>query len=328
MPPQKRQRARTSGKGAAKKVRSHAAAPRRAKAKEPAARQTAKKPRPARRRQANEPVAGQAKEQVLRAILPGDLYEQAGQWWWRTRLPGEEEDRPRPLKSPETGQAVTDRDAAEKAAVELWGQAAARHGARQITMDCTQKVERLKAQFLDKVRQLTEIVEAAKAKAQAEAKAREEIEARLNAMIQAAQQEAAAPAPAEPPLPAQVPEPAATVAVPPSPVERVEPIEPPADPKAVAVARPLPNEVEAPRPTWSEAAEILCTPEPEPLPLAVPSHDVVPQTGICECCGAVEVPVSDLEAIDSGQLLCPDCIAALHIDIARIEANAFSDSRA
>jgi len=281
MPPQKRQRARTSGKGAAKKVRSHGAAPRRVKAKEPAARQTAKKPRPAQRKQAKEPVAGPAKEQVLRATLPGDLYEQAGQWWWRTKLPGEEEDRPRPLKA-QTGQAVTDRDAAEKAAVELWGQAAARQGARQITMDCTQKVERLKAQFLDKVRQLTEIVEAANAKARTEANARAEIEARLNAMIQAAQHE-----PATPPRQTQT-----------SVASRHSDL----------------------------AAEIAYASRPVPKPVAPPSHNIVPQTGICECCGAMEVAVSDLEAIDSGQLLCTDCLAALHDDVSRIEGDAFAES--
>jgi len=31
----------------------------------------------------------------------------------------------------------------------------------------------------------------------------------------------------------------------------------------------------------------------------------------CECCGKVDIPVSDLAKIDSGQLLCPDCFKAL-----------------
>jgi membrane protein involved in colicin uptake len=31
----------------------------------------------------------------------------------------------------------------------------------------------------------------------------------------------------------------------------------------------------------------------------------------CECCGKVDIPVSNLAKIDSGQLLCPDCLKAL-----------------
>jgi membrane protein involved in colicin uptake len=31
----------------------------------------------------------------------------------------------------------------------------------------------------------------------------------------------------------------------------------------------------------------------------------------CECCGRADIPVSDLAKIDSGQLLCPDCLKAL-----------------
>lgn len=191
--------------------------------------------------------------------LPGHLYQEAGQWWWRTKLPGEERERVRPVRVPGTDGIACDWDAAEKVAVEMWGQAAARHGARDVAVECEQKVERLKAQFLDKVRQLTEIVESANAKAQAEAKARLELEERLKAAIQTRDQQAA-------------------------PLSR----------------------------------------QTQPRASLRSSEPPTPQTGICECCGVLEVPVSDLEAIDSGQLLCPDCISALRTDIARIEANAFS----
>jgi hypothetical protein len=244
------------------------------------------------------------KEQVLNVTLPGDLYEQAGQWWWRTALPGEDKAKARPLKAPRADETLCDRDAAERTAVEMWEQAAAQRGARQITLDCTQKVERLKAQFLDKVRQLTEIVESANAKAQAEAQARADIEARLNAMIQAA---------ATPPTQAQAP-------VAPGPAEPTAPLdtaEHTDSPQASGDARPTKSRVET-----------AYTAQPVPEPLAIEDHDLTPQTGPCECCGTPNVPLSELEAIDSGQRLCPDCIAALHIDISRIEARAFSNSRA
>ena len=32
------------------------------------------------------------------------------------------------------------------------------------------------------------------------------------------------------------------------------------------------------------------------------------RTGTCECCGRNDVPEQDLDTIDSGQLLCSDCI--------------------
>jgi hypothetical protein len=213
------------------------------------------------RTRAKEPPDRPMKDQTLKVTLPGDLYEQAGQWWWRTRLPGESRAKARPLDAP----AACDRGAAEKVAVGTWEQAVRKHEAKRIALDCTEKVERLKAQFLDKVRQLTEIVESANVRAQAEAQARAGIEARLNAMIQAAGQT-------------------------------------PATPSAQ---------------TQNAASS----------PIVMEDHDLQPQTGTCECCGAAEIAVSDLATIDSGQWLCPDCIAALQIDISRIEARAFSDSR-
>jgi hypothetical protein len=118
-------------------------------------------------------------EQSWKVTLPGLLYERAGQWWWEAKLPGEDQARTLPLNVP----AGCGAQVAEKAALDLWEQAVVRNGARQIILDCTQKVERFKAQFLDKLRRLTEIVESASAKAQAEASARAQMEARLNAMI-------------------------------------------------------------------------------------------------------------------------------------------------
>lgn len=213
------------------------------------------------------------KEPCLKASLPGDLYERSGQWWWRTRLPGEMKAKARQLKTLETGEAVRDRDTAEKIAVRMWEQAVREDETTQITRDCAEKVERLKAQFLDKVRQLTAIVESANAKAEAEVHARAEIEARLNAMIRIAGQKAVATCP------------------------------------VVQAQDQTPSHI------------------PEQMPAAAENSDLHAQTGICECCGAPEIPVADLEAIDSGQLLCPDCIAALHTDVSRIETKDFSGSR-
>ncbi|MEN6336457.1 MAG: hypothetical protein ABFE01_19555 [Phycisphaerales bacterium] len=275
-------------------------------------------------KRAKESPNRQAKEHNLAVALPGELYEQAGQWWWRTALPGEDKAKARPLKAPGAGETAGDRAAAEKAAIEMWGQAVTQRGARQITLDCTQKVERLKAQFLDKVRQLTEIVESANAKAQAEAKARAEIEARLNAMIQAAPQEAMPAAQTQPPVAPRPGEPAAALVG----EEHMECAAHADNPQASGAACPTTNDASIARQTPVLPPETICPLHPAPEPVAIEEHDLVAQTGVCECCGAPDVPVSDLLAIDSGQLLCPDCIEALHIDISRIEAKTLSNSHA
>jgi hypothetical protein len=223
-------------------------------------------------------------EQCSKVTLPGEMYQRVGRWWWRVQLPGENRTKARPLKPAGARAAARDRDIAEKAALEMWERAITQGGARQITLECTQKVERLKAQFLDKVRHLTEIVEAATAKAQAEAQARAEAETRLGAMIQTLEQ------------------------------------------KAQDAGR---NGGSAPS-GRQPSCETDVPPQPQTAWVETPSQGRIPQsqTGICACCGASEVPAIHLKRIDSGQLLCPDCLNALRLDISRIESRVVSDSQA
>lgn len=208
---------------------------------------------PARTNEKTEPAA-------IRVTLPGEVYQRAGRWWWRVRLPGEDKARARPLKTPGMKAAASDLDAAEKVALETWEQAVKQEGARQITIECSQKVERLKAQFLDKVRHLTEICETANARAETEARARAETEARLNTMLRAGAQRTEGGGP------------------------RTAILNPP-----VSTACPVPAEV-----------------------------------GFCECCGEANVSIADLTQIDSGQLLCSDCLNALRSDASRGEAHALT----
>jgi hypothetical protein len=44
------------------------------------------------------------------------------------------------------------------------------------------------------------------------------------------------------------------------------------------------------------------------------------EVGVCECCQAAGVALASLRRIDSGQLLCPRCLAALRTDAVRIES--------
>jgi hypothetical protein len=178
--------------------------------------------------------------QPPKVTLPGTLYQRGDRWWWSVKLPGEDRARSRPLKEKGAKAAVQDLAVAEALALALWEQNIREQAALQIQVENSQKIAALKAQFLDKVRHFTEVVESATAKAQAEARARAEAEARLR--------EKAAPA--------------------------------------------------------------------------------MSPTGTCDCCGSNGLPATELRHIDSGQRLCPRCLAALRADAARIPASAAPATRA
>jgi hypothetical protein len=107
------------------------------------------------------------------------------------KLPGEDrakaralEEFPRPQNGtvesgPEAASGTDGRVHAEKIAFAIWEQAVQENAARQTRLESTEKIERLKAQFLDKVRHFTELVETANAKLEAEAQARAEAEEKL-----------------------------------------------------------------------------------------------------------------------------------------------------
>jgi hypothetical protein len=172
--------------------------------------------------------------QAPKVTLPGTLYQRCGRWWWNVQLPGEGKAKSRPLKEKDAKAAVRDRAKAEELALALWEQSIREHATLQVEIESNQKIAALKAQFLEKVRHFTEVVETATAKAQTEAQARAEAEARLGQMT---------------------------------------------------------------------------------VPAA-------PANSVCDCCGANGMTAAELECIDSGQRLCPRCLAALRADVARLPASA------
>jgi hypothetical protein len=205
-----------------------------------------------------------------RITLPGELYQRADRWWWRVKLPGEDKARARPLKLEGAKAAVDDREAAGKIAFEMWEHAVQENAVRQIRLESTEKIERLKAQFLDKVRHFTELVETANARIEAQTKARAEAEAKLAQMAQ-----------------------------------DTGPRVPNSGPKTEAEELPAPqNDV--------QVGGIESTPPPAANPPL--------EVGVCECCGVTGVALAYLKRIDSGQLLCPHCLAALRADTVRIES--------
>ena len=204
-----------------------------------------------------------------RIALPGEFYQRADRWWWRVRLPGEDKAKARPLKL-DGGKAAADRETAEKIAFEMWEHAVQENAIRQIRLESTEKIERLKAQFLDKVRYFTELVETANAKIEAETKAKAEAETKLAQMAQGGAPKA-----------------------------------PDSGPKTENQGLP------APQSNGQVGGIESATPPASNPPLEV---------GACECCAATGVALASLKRIDSGQLLCPRCLAALRVDAVRIES--------
>jgi hypothetical protein len=224
-----------------------------------------------------------------RITLPGVFYPRAGRWWWRVKLPGENKAKARPLKRAGEKTAIAHGEAAGKIALEMWEHALHESAVRQVQLESTEKIERLKAQFLDKVRHFTELVETANAKIEAETKARAEAEAKLAQMAQGP----------EPTVPDNRPK-----------IEDKEPATPQIDAQVGDTESTTPPVVRATGPQTHDAA--FGSPmHASPLPPAV---------GACECCGTTDIPLADLRRIDSGQLLCPRCLAALRADVVRTES--------
>lgn len=184
----------------------------------------------------------------FKVTLPGKAYQRGTRWWWSVKLPGEEKARARPLKSAGAKTATSDAAEAEQIALEMWEQAIREQAQSKARLESSETVERLKAQFLEKVRHFTEIVQNATARAEAESQARAEAETRLRELTEQA--------PPQPPV----------------------------------------------QPSGAEQQM---------------DESLLDQS--CDCCGEEEIPAAQLHRIDSGQLLCPTCLAALRHDAAKAD---------
>ncbi len=63
-----------------------------------------------------------------------------------------------------------------------------------------------------------------------------------------------------------------------------------------------------------------------PHPPEIEAHPAPSELGLCECCGATGIPTADLERIDSGQFLCPDCLHTLRVAALQAELDALAAS--
>lgn len=97
------------------------------------------------------------KEQPLKVSLPGTAYQRGQSWWWRVKLPGEDRPRARALKP--NGQKTTTKDfrTAAKVAFELWEQAVREDARKRVRVDADEKIARLKAKFLQKMHDVSQV---------------------------------------------------------------------------------------------------------------------------------------------------------------------------
>jgi hypothetical protein len=97
--------------------------------------------------------------QSLEVSLPGVAFQRGQRWWWRVKLPGENEPKARALKPKGQNSATKDREIAAQVAFELWEEAVREGATTRIKMDADAKIARMKAKFLQKIDDVSRIVD-------------------------------------------------------------------------------------------------------------------------------------------------------------------------
>jgi len=233
------------------------------------------------------------------------MYQKNGRWWWKVRLPGESRVRERALKPEGARFAAKTRKVAEKVAGEMWRLSIEAEAQSKVRAELKEQTERknakVKSEFREKIDQCTGALEDAEARTRAEAalKAEAQQEARSNAEAlervvervrretklrieaeQRAAMEAQARAMAEARLRAET--------------------ELRAEARDVIVREtPVRVETEIYRPTGGRRRRSLELAD---------SNRSNGRTAPCEGCGRDGIPENELERIESGQLVCPDCM--------------------
>ncbi len=232
-------------------------------------------------------------EKSFKATLPGSLYEKNNRWWWKVKLPGEIRVKARCLKPKGARFATADRDEAEKVAREMWEsairaevQAQVQASAREKDRAFSEEMAKVKAEAAETVaRMKSEVVGMiARAKAECEERLRLCNEAVARAEGRA-KVEAEKGAQAEKRAMAE------------------------SQNRAQAEERLMVESQKMARAEEKATVESQKRAEAEARLEEVLSG--IKRTGACDCCGKAEIPEGELSRIDSGQLLCSDCLKAL-----------------
>ena len=252
--------------------------------------------------------------------LPGSLYQKNGRWWWKVKLPGETKTRARALKPEGSRYATTDRQEAEEVAREMWRlaieaeieaklgpqqQDKAEHSIAKVREKAAEEIAKVKAEYEKELKSCEHDLARAEEKAKTQTEARLRAEVALKAQAEEMEEfytteitkvkETIDRAKKE----FQEKERSYSKAL--AAAEEKVRIE--AEARAQAEAKLKSIEEQKARADAQARAEAEAK-----------LNEVLGDTGMtgtCECCDRNDVPESDLSKIDSGQLLCPDCLKML-----------------
>lgn len=257
-----------------------------------------------------------------RSALPGEMYQKNGRWWWKVRLPGEPRVRERALRPDGAQYAAKTRRAAEKAAGEMWRRAIEADTEARIRAELKEQTEQkiaaakakaaeaianIKSEFSEKIRACEKALAEAERKAKIEAslridaeeaarahaeglekiaeRTRRETKLRIEAE-QKAKMESHARSIAEARLEAET--------------ELRAEAEQKAERELQMRAKAETTAESLKRRTHLNTVEGLGT--------ADSTEGNGNKTAPCEGCGRDNVPENDLSRIESGQLVCPECM--------------------
>ena len=220
-------------------------------------------------------------EELFKVSLPGSLYRKNNRWWWKVKLPGESRIKARGLKPKGARFATTELEEAEELARVMWESAIrseveARAKASEKAKDVAEEVAAVKAEAAETLARLKSGIldTVANAKAQYEAKLRQ-----CDEMIAKADERVRAEAE-----------------------------------KRAAIEAKYEDEVRQYNEALARAEERAKVESEARIQAEAKLEEVLggmKTTGQCECCGKDAVPEEELSTIDSGQRLCPDCLAML-----------------
>jgi hypothetical protein len=261
-----------------------------------------------------------------RVTLPGSLYQKNGRWWWKVALPGEEKPKARALKPAGSRSATKDREQAEEIARQMWRLAIEAQTEARLTANIIARAEKagekVRAEAADAIaavqaefEQKIEKCERALARAEKKAKAQEEGRLRAEVLYKAQTEEA------EESYGRDIAKISKTIEQ--AKAELTERDR--AYKEALAEAeekvrfeararQEAESEARAERTLRIEAeqrAESEAQARAEAEKKLNQALEDIPRTGTCECCGRKDVPEKELAKIDSGQMLCPDCLRML-----------------
>lgn len=217
----------------------------------------------------------------MKVSLPGSLYRKNNRWWWKVKLPGESRIKARGLKPKGAQFATTELEEAEELALGMWESAIrseveARAKASEKAKDVAEEVAAVKAEAAETIARLKSGImdTVANAKAQYEAKLRQ-----CDEMIAKADERAKAESE-----------------------------------KSAAIEAKYEDEVRQYNEALAQAEERAKAEAEARIQAEAKLEEVLggmKTTGRCDCCGKDAVPEEQLSTIDSGQRLCPDCLAML-----------------